>query len=186
MRPCCLFISSITRDSQPELRDWPWPKAFASLRPRQFLSLELTCGRPAGAALREPFMPDPVKVFQVERLGHTVVVLPQGPALQFQHNEVHVESNALLRVIEEPVFKNVIVDLHCVDYVDSVIISSILRCLTKIKQKGGKSVFCAASQNMRSLLKSIQLGRLWPEFPTREAALEYLAAPPVTPTPPAS
>lgn len=131
-------------------------------------------------------MPDPVKVFRIERLGNTVVVLPQGPALQFQHNEVHVESNSLLRAVEEPVFKNVIVDLHCVDYVDSVIISSILRCLTKIKQKGGKSVFCAASENMRSLLKSIQLGRLWPEFPTREIAMEYLAAPPAAPAAPPS
>lgn len=119
-------------------------------------------------------MPDPVKVFQVERLGHILVVLPQGPALHFQHNEVHHESGSLLRVVEEPVFKNVIIDLHCVDYVDSVIISSILRCLTKMKQRGGKSVFCSASTNMRSLLKSIQLGRLWPEFPTREQAIEFL------------
>lgn len=119
-------------------------------------------------------MPDPIKVFQVERLGPTLVVLPQGPALQFQHNEVHLESNALLRVVDEPVFKNVVIDLHCVDYVDSLIISSILRCLTKIKQRGGKSVFCRASENMRSLLKSIQLGRLWPEFPTREDAMAHI------------
>ncbi len=121
-------------------------------------------------------MPDPTKVFHVERLGNVIVVLPQGPALHFQHSEVHLESNSLLRAVEEPVFKHVIIDLHCVDYVDSVIISSVLRCLTKIKQKGGKSVFCSASENMRSLLKSIQFGRMWPEFPTRDAALEFIAA----------
>ncbi len=125
-------------------------------------------------------MADPQKVFLVERLGNTLVVLPQGPALQFKHQEVHLESNALLRVVEEPAFKNVIIDLHCVDYVDSLIISSVLRCLTKIKQRGGKSVFCAASENMRSLLTSIQFGRLWPAFATREEALAFITPPNAT------
>lgn len=126
-------------------------------------------------------MADPQKVFLVERLGNTLVVLPQGPALKFMHNEVHLESNSLLRAVEEPVFKNVIIDLHCVDYVDSLIISSVLRCLTKIKQRGGKSVFCCASENMKSLLKSIQFGRLWPEFTTRDEALAFINTP-ATPT----
>ena len=56
-------------------------------------------------------MPDPEKVFKIERDGECVVVLPQGPALQFNHREVHLESNALYRVIDDPKLKNVIVDL---------------------------------------------------------------------------
>lgn len=119
-------------------------------------------------------MPDPVKVFKVERHGNTLIVLPQGPALQFQHNEVHLETNALHRCLDEAAMLNVVVDLSTVDYVDSVIISSILRCLTKCKQKRGKSAFCRASENMRELLKCIQIGRLWPEFPTREEALQHV------------
>ncbi len=121
-------------------------------------------------------MADPIKVFRVERLGSTLVVLPLGPALHFQHTEVHVETSALLKVVEEPEVRNIIIDLSSVDYVDSVIISSILRSLVKIKQRGGKSVFCMASENMTSLLKSIQLGKLWPSFATREDAFAYIAA----------
>ena len=120
-------------------------------------------------------MADPDKVFQVEREGDTLIVQPQGPALQFQHHEVHLESNALYRVLDEPKMKNVIVDLSAVDYVDSVIISSILRCLTRTKQKRGKAVFCNASENMKELLKSIKLGKLWPDFPSREEALAFIA-----------
>jgi anti-sigma B factor antagonist len=119
-------------------------------------------------------MPDPEKVFKIERIGGAVIVLPQGPALHFNHNEVHIESNALYRVIDEPTSKHVVVDLSDVDYVDSVIISSVLRCLTKTKQKRGKSVFCCASENMRELLKCIKFGKLWPEFETREAALQFV------------
>ena len=119
-------------------------------------------------------MPDPQKVFRVERDGDTLIVLPQGPALQFQHNEVHLESNALYRALDAPGMVNLIVDMHCVDYVDSVIISSILRCLTKCKQRRGKAVFCSASENMTELLKCIRLGKLWPSFASREEALEFL------------
>ncbi|MDA0284393.1 MAG: STAS domain-containing protein [Planctomycetota bacterium] len=117
-------------------------------------------------------MADPQKVFKLERDGNTLIVLPQGPALQFQHTEVHLESNALYRVLDEPGLVHVIIDLQSVDYVDSVIISSILRCLTKCKQRRGKSVFCNASENMAELLKCIRIGKLWPSFDSREAAMQ--------------
>lgn len=126
--------------------------------------------------LRSGLMPDPEKVFKIERDGECVVVLPQGPALQFNHREVHLESNALYRVIDDPKLKNVIVDLSDVDYVDSVIISSILRCLTKMKQRRGKAVFCSASENMRELLKCIKFGKLWPEYQTRDEAVAAITA----------
>ena len=119
-------------------------------------------------------MPDLEKVFKVERIDDKFVVLPQGPALQFNHKEVHLESNELYRAVDAPSTKHVIVDLSDVDYVDSVIISSILRCLTKTKQKRGKAVFCCASENMRDLLKCIKFGKLWPEFATREEAIQHL------------
>jgi len=121
-------------------------------------------------------MADPQKVFKVERTGGALIVLPQGPALHFQHNEVHVESSALYRCLDDRAIAHVIVDLSDVDYVDSVIISSILRCLTKVKQKRGKSVFCCASENMQELLKCIKLGKLWPSFETRNEALTFVAS----------
>ena len=119
-------------------------------------------------------MPDPQTVFKVERLDSVLVVLPQGAALNFQYNQVHLESNALFRVVEEPAMKNAIVDLAAVDYVDSVIISSILRVCTKTKQKGGKAVFCNATESMASVLKCIKIGKLWPLYTTREEALQAL------------
>lgn len=119
-------------------------------------------------------MLDPQKVFKVERHGDVLVVLPQGPALDFRYQEVHLESNALYRVVDEPQLKHVVVDLGCVSFVDSVIISSILRVLTRVKQRGGKAVFCCGSENMQSILKCIKIGKLWPHFDTREQAIEYV------------
>ena len=119
-------------------------------------------------------MPDPETVFKIERSDGVVVVRPLGPALHFNHNEVHLESNALYRAVDDPKFRHVLVDLSDVDYIDSVIISSVLRCLTKTKQKRGKAVFCCASENMRELLKCIKCGKLWPEFETRAQAVQFV------------
>lgn len=121
-------------------------------------------------------MADPTIVFKVERIDSTLVVLPQGPALQFNNNEVHLETNALYRLLDERELRDVIVDLQSVDYVDSVIISSVLRCLTKTKQRRGKAVFCNASVNMTQLLKTIKIGKLWPSFDNRDDAIAAIAA----------
>ena len=82
----------------------------------------------------------------------------------------------LLPSLDGPGMLNVIIDLQSVDYVDSVIISSLLRCLTKCKQRRGKSVFCNASENMTELLKCIRLGKLWPSYDSREEALAAVNA----------
>jgi anti-anti-sigma factor len=118
-----------------------------------------------------PDMPDPSKVFQIVRLASTLVVVPQGATMNFQYTDVHLESNELFRILDEPNIKNVLIDLGAVDYIDSIIISSLLRVLTKSRQLGGKGVFCCASDDVKEVLKCIQIGRLWPLFDTREEAL---------------
>ena len=117
-------------------------------------------------------MPDPQKVFQVERHGDVLIVVPQGAALNFQYQEVHLESNSLFRVVEEPDLRHAVIDLGSVAYVDSVIISSILRVLTKTRQGGGKAVFCSGSDEMKEILKCIKLGKLWPHFSSRDEAIQ--------------
>tara|TARA_B100000029_G_scaffold414309_1_gene417682 strand:- start:130 stop:510 length:381 start_codon:yes stop_codon:yes gene_type:complete len=116
-------------------------------------------------------MPDPSKVFKIARLSQTLVIVPQGATLNFQYNDVHLESNELYRIIDEPALKNVLVDLGAVTYIDSIIISSLLRVLTKSRQLGGIGVFCCASDDVKEVLKCIQIGRLWPLYETREEAI---------------
>ena len=116
-------------------------------------------------------MPDPEKVFHIDRVGETLVIAPQGPTMDFQYNDVHLDSNSLLRVLDEPDLKNVVIDMNVVNYIDSIIISSVLRVLTKSRQLGGKGVFCCASDEVKEVLSCIQIGRLWPLFETREEAL---------------
>ncbi len=121
-------------------------------------------------------MPDPETVFTVERQQPVLIVMPQGAALNYQYQQVHLDTNSMFRLLDEPDLKHVVIDLHCVNYVDSVIISSILRMLIKARNGGGKSVFCNGSEDMQAILKCIKLGKLWPHFDSRAEALQTVLA----------
>ena len=121
-------------------------------------------------------MPDPSKVFKIARLPRTLVIVPQGATMNFQYTDVHLESNELFRIIDEPELENVLIDLGAVIYIDSIIISSLLRVLTKSRQLGGKGVFCCANNEVKEVLGCIQIGRLWPLFETRDEALAVVEA----------
>ncbi len=117
---------------------------------------------------------DPDKVFKVERLGDTLIVLPQGPTLNFQYQEVHLESNSLQQIVDDPQLVNAVVDLKDVKYLDSLIINALLRVLAKTKRGGGTAVFCNGTDDMQEILKCIKIGKLWPHHETREKALQSL------------
>jgi anti-anti-sigma factor len=114
------------------------------------------------------------EVFHVDRVDATLVVVPQGPALNFRYPDVHRESNELFRMMDGPDLSNVVIDLSAVDYVDSVIIGSIIRLLQKARVRRGRAVFCSASESMQEILKSIKVGTIWPLYATREEALEAI------------
>ncbi len=116
----------------------------------------------------------PAEVFTTEQVGRTLIVNPQGAALDFHYGEVHAAANALFRQLDDPSVQHLIVDLSEVDYVDSIIIGAIIRILQKTKMAGGQAVFSAASGNMMSVLESIKIGTLWPCYDDRDQALADL------------
>ncbi len=111
------------------------------------------------------------RVFHVETVGSTLIVRPLGPAMNFPYKDVHGESNGLIEEFQRNACRNVVVQLDAVDYVDSIIIGSIIRVLQKARTGGGQAVFCCASANMQAILGSIKIGTLWPLYATREEAL---------------
>lgn len=116
-----------------------------------------------------------LEIFDVQETPPNLIVAPQGSTLQFQYSNVQIESNKVLRLLDAPEIKNVIIDLHQVEYLDSILIGAIIRLLQRAKQSGGQAVFCNACDNMQNILSCIKLGILWPLFETREEALAALA-----------
>jgi len=117
-------------------------------------------------------MLDHNKIFKCERLGDVVVVIPQGDLLAFRYQDVHLETNAVLRSLDEADVLHLVVDLSAVPLLGSVMIGSLLRFARKVTERNGKAVFCAASPQMQEVLDAMNLRDVWPYFDTRQEALQ--------------
>jgi anti-sigma B factor antagonist len=114
------------------------------------------------------------EVFHIERVEQTLIVIPQGPALNFRYPDVHRESNDLFRMLDRPEIKNVLVDLSATDYIDSVILGALVRLVQKVRIRRGQAVFCRASPAMQEILKTMKVGTVWPLHASRDEALTAL------------
>ncbi|NOX54054.1 MAG: STAS domain-containing protein [Planctomycetes bacterium] len=112
------------------------------------------------------------KIFKCERLGDVVVVVPQGDLLSYRYQDVHLETNAVLRLLDQGEVSHLIVDLSAVPLLGSVMIGSLLRFARRVTERNGKAAFCAASPQMLEVLEAMNLRNVWPYCDTRQEALQ--------------
>jgi anti-anti-sigma factor len=113
-----------------------------------------------------------LKLFQVEQVGDTIVVSPQGQGPGFRYQDLHVEANVVRGHLLKAGKCNLIMDMGAMDYCGSEFIGSLISMLREARNRGGKAMFCRANPNMHKVLDNMSLFRLWPYFETREAALQ--------------
>jgi anti-anti-sigma factor len=121
---------------------------------------------------------EPLKIFQVQGEGRTLIVIPQAESYGFRYTDVHLESNKLLQVMAGPDFDNLIVDFGALHYFGSEFIGALIRLARTTCDSGGRVALCNASDKMLQVLTNMRLNKLWPYFDTRAEALESVAAPP--------
>ena len=121
--------------------------------------------------------------FHAERNGSTLIVCPLGVSLRFRYREIHIESNRLYRMLDDPDVNNVLIDLQNIDTMDKVILNAVLRLLTKARNDEGHVGFCNGNQSILQVLQQIKVGPVWPYFMTREDALHAFEAAPPAPAP---
>jgi len=120
-------------------------------------------------------MAEKKKVFEVVQDAATVIVIPQGDTVSFRYNDIHLESNRILRLLDDASVKNVIIDFGDTNYASSVVIGALIRVARKATNQGGQSVICSVTERMRDILTTMNLFQLWPSHSTREEALAALA-----------
>lgn len=116
------------------------------------------------------------KVFRLERDGNVLIVIPQGDANGFRYHDVHQESNTTLQALDDPSLQHVVVDFKAEIILGSIMISVVIKMCRKATGKGGKAVFCSASENMLDVLTTMNLTKLWPHYPTRSEAIAAVRA----------
>lgn len=116
-----------------------------------------------------------LKIFKVELIDNTLVVMPHGDGSSFRYNELHIEANAVRARLAKPGVQNLVLDLSEMDYFGSEFIGSLVSMMRETRIRGGKSCFCSATPQVLQILKNMSLFKLWPYFGTREEALASLA-----------
>jgi anti-anti-sigma factor len=112
-----------------------------------------------------------LKIFQLEQVGDTVVVTPQGEGSAFRYQDLHLEVNSIRSHMMKPGQKHLVVDLNEMEYFGSEFIGALVSMLRETKMRRGLACFCRARPQMIQVLSNMSLFKLWPHFETRDAAI---------------
>jgi anti-anti-sigma factor len=122
------------------------------------------------------------QVFEFEQQGEILVVMAQGPFMEFRDNDIRNAYNEAYRLLSLPETKHLLVDFSKLDYFGSTFVGILIRLAKKARSNGGQAVLCHLTDNMREMLKTLMLLEntkadcFWVPYPTRTAAMDALTA----------
>jgi anti-anti-sigma factor len=117
------------------------------------------------------------RIFQTEQQGDTLVVALPGTDITFADEEVLTEIDDVLYRLRESGAKHLIVDFGQTVYFGSIILGSVLKLATRLRDSGGRFALCNLSENGREMLRIARFDTLWPIYGSRAEALQAVAEP---------
>jgi anti-anti-sigma factor len=115
------------------------------------------------------------KVFEVERQGNTLIVIPKGETLGASEGGLEREIDSLYRMLSDPKTVNLVVDVGSAPYFGSMIIGTIITLCKKVSDEGGQAVLCNASPGMYDAIKTMKLDTVVPYYATRAEAVQAVS-----------
>ncbi len=119
-------------------------------------------------------MSERARVFDLDRLDDVLVVVPLGDESSFRYFDIHNQANRVMRELDDPAIRAVIVDFSRVPNLGWVMTSAIVRLVRNLDYRGGLAVYCEASPANLELFSSMKLGRPWTHHNTLEAAVDSI------------
>ncbi|MCA9026065.1 MAG: FHA domain-containing protein [Planctomycetaceae bacterium] len=112
------------------------------------------------------------KIFPSQIEPPVLIVKPQGGIRSSGYQQIQLESNIITQLlITRPSLPNLVVDISNADVMDSIIMNAMMAMCRAAK---GRAAICNASSGILELLSEISLTKVWPHFPTREDAINYV------------
>ena len=119
-------------------------------------------------------MSERAKVFELERIGDVLVVAPLGDESSFRYFDIHNQANRVMRELDDPAIRSVVVDFSKVPTLGWVMTSAIVRLVRNLDYRGGLAAYCEASRSNLELFSSMKLGRPWTHHLSREVAVDSI------------
>ena len=113
-------------------------------------------------------MNDKTTVFVVEHVGEVVVVEPLGDESSFRYFDIHNQANRVMRSLDDPTVRGVVVDLRSVPTLGWVMTSAIVRLVRNLDYRGGMAVYCSASKSNVEQFSSMKLREPWSHHDSRD------------------
>ena len=113
-------------------------------------------------------MNETTTVFMVEHVEDVVVVEPLGDESSFRYFDIHNQANRVMRALDDPSVRGVVVDLRSVPTLGWVMTSAIVRLVRNLDYRGGLAVYCSASKSNINQFSSMKLGQPWTHLDSRD------------------
>jgi anti-anti-sigma regulatory factor len=110
-------------------------------------------------------------VFRIERLDDILVVVPAGAHIGYRLPQIERETDAIIARMDVEGIVNVIVDARENEYLSTAVIGAMVRMWDAVKNGGGQFVVCNLSDDALTALIVTRLDTRWPQFVSREAAV---------------
>lgn len=113
-------------------------------------------------------------VFEVERLGDTVVLTPTEDMGELHSEAIAQGLQAVRGELKGTEFQNVVLDFHRTDYFGSTVIGEFVRLWREVDSRDGQMAFCGLSPHEREILKVSRLDDRWLICESRDEAISKL------------
>jgi anti-anti-sigma factor len=115
-------------------------------------------------------------IFQIERVGATMVVSPQRSVTSLSDDDVKDELGGLLEVLESGEVQNIVFDFGGIEYCGSSMLEAMRRLWKSLPKGKGRLMVCGVNSVIRDILRVTRFDTLWTIFDTREDALKAAEA----------
>jgi anti-sigma B factor antagonist len=110
-------------------------------------------------------------IFQIERVGATMVVSPQRSVTSLSDDDVKDELGGLLDVLESGEVQTIVFDFGKIEYCGSSMLEAMRRLWKSLPKGNGKLIVCCVNSVIRDILHVTRFDTLWTVYDTREEAL---------------
>jgi anti-anti-sigma factor len=110
-------------------------------------------------------------LFEIRRKGDTMVVSPAADLGELDSLSIEAAARGVLRLWHSLPVRNVVLDFRRTDYVSSTALGLLAGLWKAVRHRRGRMVLCNVSEHLREILTVCGLDRLWPAYPSDEAAL---------------
>ena len=122
------------------------------------------------------------QVFEFEQVRDVLIVLANGPFMEFRDVDIRNSYNEAYRRLSEPDTRHLLIDFSNLDYFGSTFVGILIRLARKARTNSGEAALCCLSSGMREMLKTLMLLEnpnvdfCVVPYATRDEALKALAA----------